>query len=406
MTNDPDDDTVMPMKRIAILGSTGSIGTQTLAVIREFPREFSVEVLTAGSNMQRLAGQVREFQPETVVVGNPGLLEVLKDHLISLNGRDIPQIVAGEDALADVVSKTTLDAVVIGLVGFLGLLPTMAALQAGRTVLTANKETFVTAGHLVQPYREQLIPLDSEHSAIFQCLQGAAHPAQEIRKLYLTASGGPFRDWTHEQMDAITVEQALNHPNWTMGQKVTIDSATMMNKGLEIIEAHHLFHVPFEAIEVVVHPQSIVHSAVAYRDGSIIAQLGQPDMRVPIQYGLTWPERWPMTDAQVHLDLPQLGQLDFRPADTERFPCLELARHAGTTGGTLPVVLNAADEMAVSAFLNRQIPFLEIPRVIERLMEQHMATSGWQAHPVLDEIIAVDQWTRRMFEEYRVLQLA
>ncbi len=385
------------MKQIAILGSTGSIGSQTLTVLQQFPTDFQVMGLAAGGNITVLARQIQIFKPQVVAVASSekatALTALLKNHGVE----HLPQILMGPEGLCQVATLPQVETVVIGLVGFIGLLPTLKALKSGKQVLTANKETFVTAGHLVKPYLRQIVPLDSEHSAIFQCLQGSQAPEKEVHKIYLTASGGPFRELPLEQLHHVTVEQALNHPNWSMGDKITIDSATMMNKGLEIIEAHHLFQLPLEKIEVVVHPQSIVHSAVAYVDGATIAQLGEPDMRVPIQYGLTYPKRCPTAFSELHLDLTTLGTLQFYPADETRFPCLRLARWAAETGGTLPVVLNAADELAVEAFLKGNIGFMEIPKRIEWVMKLHMP--HWADQPTLETIIAVDTWTRQTFTE-------
>ena len=388
------------MKQIAVLGSTGSIGTQTLDVIRQFPDLFRIRALSAGHNIELLSRQIAEFAPEAVCVASAQTAEDLKSTL-SHHAISCPEIVWGDERLARMAGLTPADTVVIGVVGFSGLLPTLEALQAGKKVLTANKETFVTAGHLVAPYLSQIIPLDSEHSAIFQCLQGQSSQQNNIRaksvyKLYLTASGGPFRNHTTGQLAHVSVAEALNHPNWSMGPRVTIDSATMMNKGLEIIEAHHLFGTPLNDIEVVIHPQSIVHSAVGFQDGSMIAQLGLPDMRVPIQYGLSYPDRWPTPYPELHANLATLGALEFAPADPERFPCLRLARWAAETGGTLPVVLNAADELAVQAFLSEKIRFTDIPRHVERFMTQHMPE--WESTPSLQQIIALDREIRNAFE--------
>ncbi len=384
------------MKRIAILGSTGSIGTQTLSVIEQFPESFQVVALSAGANLARLVQQAAQFHPEWVCIAHPEQLEALQQQLIRASVSPMPKLVAGTEGLVRLATLPDADTVVVGLVGFTGLLPSLEALKSGKQLLTANKETFVTAGHLVQPYLQQIIPLDSEHSAIFQCLQGCQDVRTEVLKLYLTASGGPFREYSQFELERVTVAQALKHPNWSMGDRVTIDSATMMNKGLEIIEAHHLFGLPFNRIDVVVHPESIVHSAVHYVDGSILAQMGQPDMRVPIQYGLTFPARWINPVSETHLDLAQLSRLHFEPGDPERFPCLRLARWAGETGGTLPVVLNAADEMAVATFLKEEIAFTEIPRWIEAVMQRHL--SDWQANPTLERIIETDAWARQAFQ--------
>lgn len=383
------------MKRVGILGATGSIGSQTLAVLEAFPDRYRVAALSAHRNMALLARQIQQFSPEAVAVGSEQKARELETLLAEQCVLERPEILIGEPGLLHLVSLPDVDVLVIGLVGFAGLMPTLKALEAGKRVLTANKETFVVAGHLVQPYLSRIVPLDSEHSAVFQCLQGCRDPQREVRTLYLTASGGPFRETPPDQLTHVTPEAALRHPNWTMGEKVTIDSATMMNKGFEIIEAHHLFGLPIERIEVVVHPQSIVHSAVAFTDGSVLAQMGQPDMRVPIQYGLSYPARWPEVSESVHLDLTRMGTLTFQPADENRFPALRLARWAGETGGTLPVVLNACDELAVEAFLHGQLGFTQIPESIEAVMRQHMP--DWEGMPSLSRIIETDAWARDMF---------
>lgn len=386
------------MKRVVVLGSTGSIGTQTLAVIEQFAGRFEVVGLSAGQNVPLLVEQIQRFGPRAVVVSSEEKAGAVRQCLSQWGGGEAqwPEIGVGEAGLVDLAMHPDADAVVVGLVGYVGLLPTLKALAAGKQVLTANKETLVVAGHLVEPYLDQIVPLDSEHSAVFQCLKSSHRPRHEVHKVYLTASGGPFRSYTKEQLAHVTVEQALCHPNWSMGHKVTIDSATMMNKGLEIMEAATLFKLPLEKIDVVVHPQSIVHSAVAFVDGSVVAQMGQPDMRVPLQYGLTYPERWETPFESVHLDLSRLGSLVFEPADPDRFPCLQLARWAAQVGGTMPVVLNAADEMAVRAFLAGCIPFTDIPRQIERLMTLHQ--TDVTPHPDLSCIHQVDAWCRETFQ--------
>ncbi len=384
------------MKRVAVLGSTGSIGTQTLSILAHYHQAFQVVALAAGRNTSLLADQVQAFSPQLVCVADENALGDFRDKLAHDSKYPLPFIAVGETGLCDIVTHEDVDIVVVGITGFAGLLPTLRALEAGKKVLTANKETFVVAGHLVAPYLDQIVPLDSEHSAIFQCLQGCQSPQTEVRKLYLTASGGPFRSISPDALASVTPQQALQHPNWQMGPKVTIDSATMMNKGLEIIEAHHLFQMPLNQIEVVVHPQSIIHSAVAFNDGSIIAQLGQPDMRVPLQYGLTFPERWSATDSDLHLDLTQLSQLELYPADPDKFPCLALARQAAKIGGTMPVVLNAADELAVDAFLKGRIGFMDIPRLIEQVMNLH--AKDLTSCPSLSTIQDLDQRVRGQFD--------
>lgn len=382
------------MKHIVILGSTGSIGTQTLDVLGAFPDAFNVVGLSAGSNMALLAQQVVTTQPSVVCVGTSDHAATLAALLAQHEYRQPPEILVGEEGLCTLAACPEAETVVVGLVGFTGLPPTLAALQAGKQVLTANKETFVVAGPLVKPYLSQIIPLDSEHNAIFQCLQGAQR--SEVRKIFLTASGGPFREMPLDQLADVTPEQALRHPTWTMGDKVTIDCATMMNKGLEVIEAHYLFAQPLDNIAVVIHPQSMIHSAVAFVDGSILAQMGCPDMRIPLQYGLTYPKRWPTPFAQLHLDLTQLGSLEFLPVDAVRYPCMRLARWAAEIGGTLPVVLNAADEMAVQAFIRGAIRFTDIPRLIEQIMQTHLPEV--MSSPTLAEITQVNCWTRQRME--------
>jgi len=376
------------MKTIAVLGSTGSIGTQTLQVIQSFPDQFRVVGLAAGNNMALLAEQIMRFQPQSVSVSSS---EKVAELQFFLPGAALPKILVGGEGLTELAQDSASTCVVIGLSGFTGVLPTLKALESGKQVLTANKETFVTAGHLIQAYLHQIIPLDSEHSAIFQCLQGCEKPKTEIDKLTLTASGGPFLTMPLNQLGSVTVAQALRHPNWSMGSKVTIDSATMMNKGLERIEATMLFGVDLDQVELVIHPQSIVHSAVSFCDGSMLAQLGLPDMRIPIQYGLTYPERWPTSSR--HLDLTACRQLDFMTPEPERFPCLALAEEAARQGGSMRVVLNAADEVAVEAFIQGQISFTDIPNMIDHAMSRHEKITN----PSLAEIIEVDKITRQNF---------
>lgn len=385
------------MKRIGILGATGSIGTQTLQVIADFPDQFQVVALSAAQNMVRLAEQIKQFNPTHVCVGSAQAKTELEALLNNKNKNHPLHIEVGTEGLNTLTHNPEIDTWVIGLVGFIGLEPTLTALKQGKQVLTANKETLVVAGHLVQPYLQQIIPLDSEHSAIFQCLQGIQNPTTEIHRLFLTASGGPFRETPVADLKHVTPQQALQHPNWVMGQKVTIDSATMMNKGLETIEAHHLFGVSFKQIEVVIHPQSIVHSAVGLADGSILAQLGHPDMCTPIQFGLTYPYHQKTPHAARHLALTELQQLTFEPVSADKFPCLQLAQWAGEQGGTMPVVLNAADELAVEAFLAGKIGYLDIPKHIEALLKQHLEENT--ANPSLETIAHIDHWTRTAFEK-------
>jgi len=353
------------MKRITVLGATGSIGLRTLELVSSFPDEFTVAALAArGSTVERLADLCRKYAPEVVAVLDPTVV----DRLARLLGPGGPELLGGPDGLVTAAREVSADVVVSALVGGAGLLPTMAAIQAGRAVALANKETLVMAGELMtRAARERgvpLLPVDSEHSAVFQCLAG--HNRGDVHRILLTASGGPFRELPKDALTRVTVQDALQHPTWKMGAKITIDSATLMNKGLEIIEARWLFDVAPEQVQVVVHPQSIVHSMVEYIDGSVIAQLGVADMGVPILYALTYPERRPAPAAR--LDLPAVGALTFFEPDVAKFPCLRLAREALERGGTAPVVLNAANEIAVAAFLEGRIGFTMIPEVIERVL--------------------------------------
>lgn len=353
------------MKNIAILGATGSIGSSTLEVVRNNPDKLRVRALTGGKKWQQLAKQALEFKPDLAVIADKNAYNDLK---AALAGTSI-KIEAGNEAVIAAVEVEPLDAVVAAIVGAAGLLPVMAAIEKGRQICLANKETLVVGGSLVMQAVKKagvdLLPVDSEHSAIFQCLQGS--PEKSLNKIIITASGGPFRTFSRGQLLSVTPEQALKHPNWDMGGKITIDSATLMNKGLEIIEAHWLFKTDYDDIEVVVHPQSIIHSLVEFSDGSIIAQLGWPDMRLPIQYALSWPQRWsPPVPA---LDLVRVGSMTFEEPDLTRFACLAYAIEAGRAGGIMPCVLNAANEVAVAAFLKRQIGFAEIPALIRKTMD-------------------------------------
>ncbi|HTF82179.1 MAG TPA: 1-deoxy-D-xylulose-5-phosphate reductoisomerase, partial [Cytophagales bacterium] len=348
-------------KHIAILGSTGSIGTQALEVVRANPDRFEVEVLTAQNNAELLIKQALEFQPNTVVIQNEAFYATVKSALAS---EDI-KVYTGDNALADVVTMGSIHVVLTALVGYAGLLPTVNAIKAGKTIALANKETLVVAGALInelaKKHKVQIFPVDSEHSAIFQCLVGEYGNA--VEKLILTASGGPFRGKDLMYLKTITKEQALKHPNWSMGSKITIDSATLMNKGLEVIEAKWLFDVQASQIEVVVHPQSIIHSLVQFGDGSIKAQLGLPDMKLPIQYALSYPDRY--FNEFPRFDFTKYPNLSFEPPDLKTFKCLGLAYQAMGIGGNAPCVLNAANEIAVAAFLNEAIGFTDIPEVIE-----------------------------------------
>jgi 1-deoxy-D-xylulose-5-phosphate reductoisomerase len=374
------------MKKITILGSTGSIGTQTLDVIANDPESYQVVGLSAGNNLPLLIEQAKQFRPSTVCLSTKDLAEQAKAELPSAI-----QVLYGEEGLVEIAANNDADVVVTAIVGSRGLPATLAAIEAGKTIGLANKETLVTAGHIVMERAKQkgvsIIPVDSEHSAIFQCLNGEDRKA--LQQLTLTASGGSFRDRSREQLVGVTVEEALNHPNWSMGAKITIDSATMVNKGLEVIEARWLFDVTYDQINVLIHPESIIHSYVEFSDNSVIAQLGLPDMRVPIQYALTYPERYPSPTGR--LDLAAIGKLHFREMDFVRYPCLKLAFDCGRAGLSAPTVFNAANEVAVARFLDGEIDFLGIERVLERVLERHSVT----AVNDLQAIAEVDEWARK-----------
>jgi 1-deoxy-D-xylulose-5-phosphate reductoisomerase len=387
------------MKNLTILGSTGSIGTNALKIVAQFPDHFTAKVLTAGQNISKLAEQIKQFRPELVAVfdenGAADLERVLpKDAGV--------KIVYGESGYQTAASYETSDMVLTAIVGAAGLMPTIAAIEAGKDIALANKETLVMAGELVMQLARRnqvdIIPVDSEHSAIFQCLMGQR--ASDLDVLLITASGGPFMNMPAQAFSDVSPEAALNHPNWQMGPKITIDSATLMNKGLEVIEAKHLFHVEMDRIRVVVHPQSIIHSMVSFRDGSILAQLGIPDMKGAIAFALSFPERLPL--AQPLPDFARIGSFTFKEPDIRKFSCLGLAMEAGRTGGTLPAVLNAANEMAVHAFLERRLPFDQIPIVIEQTLANHTH----QPAPSLDDILSADQWARKAASRLIVLQTA
>ncbi|MFC5532491.1 1-deoxy-D-xylulose-5-phosphate reductoisomerase [Cohnella yongneupensis] len=373
------------MKKIAVLGSTGSIGTQTLDVISREPDSYEVVGLAAGNNVDLLLEQVRAFRPKLVSVGTKEAAEALK-----LQVPSGVKVVHGEEGLIEVAAGSGATYVVCALIGSIGLRSTLAAIDAGADIGLANKETLVTAGHIVMQRAKEmgvaLLPVDSEHSAIFQCLNGENTKA--IKRLVLTASGGSFRNRTREELRGVTVEDALKHPNWRMGAKITIDSATMVNKGLEVMEAHWLFGLPYDRIDVVLHPESIIHSMVEFVDTSVMAQLGNPDMRVPIQYALTYPERKP--SPATPLDLLAAGSLNFRPMDFERFPCLRMAYEAGRAGGTATTVFNAANEIAVARFLKGEIAFLAIEDIISEVLSRHDAI----ATPDLETILEADRWAR------------
>ena len=379
------------MKSICLLGSTGSIGRQTLDIVAAFPEQFRVTSLAADSQVELLAAQALRFHADTVVIYREELLPQLRELLAGTDTR----ILAGMDGLCEIACESNCDLVLTAMVGGVGLKPLLAAAAAGKVIALANKEPLVAAGNIVMQTVKDggatLIPVDSEPSAIFQCLQG--QDVAGLDHILLTASGGALKDLTDAELERVTPEQALRHPTWQMGAKITIDSATLMNKGLEVIEACHLFNLPLEKVRIIIHPQSIVHSLVAFCDGSLLAQLGTPTMRTPIQYALGYPSRLPHNWAP--LDLMQVGELSFSAPDFSRFPCLRLAHQAARTGGSLPVVLNAANEVAVAAFLEHRIPFLALPRIIEEALNAHQLIT----QPTLDEIFAVDHETRQLTEE-------
>jgi 1-deoxy-D-xylulose-5-phosphate reductoisomerase len=374
------------MRSLSILGSTGSIGLSTLDVVRQHPEKFSISGLAAGKDVTRLAEQIREFQPAAVSVMDADAAKKLHK-LLGDSKTDILYGIEGATAVATVEEA---DMVVSAIVGAAGLIPTVSAIKAGKHIALANKETLVVAGELVsdlvQKHKVQLLPVDSEHSAIFQSLQG--HRTEDVVRIILTASGGPFRNTSAEELKHVGLQQALKHPQWTMGAKITIDSATMMNKGLEVIEAHWLFAMPADKISIVVHPQSIIHSMVEYRDGCVMAQLGTPDMRAPIAYALAWPER--CESGIPKLDLAKIGTLTFEEPDMERFPALRLAFDALKAGRTYPAVLNAANEIAVAAFLDQKIRFIEIAETVDKTMQAHEAYTPVE----LEDYLQADQWAR------------
>ncbi|MBY0010064.1 1-deoxy-D-xylulose-5-phosphate reductoisomerase [Paenibacillus typhae] len=375
------------MKRISILGSTGSIGTQTLDVVAMHPDQFIVDGLAAGSNTDLLLEQVRRFNPRRVSVSSKQHAEEIRSSLPAG-----VELFYGNEGLVEIAAGGEAETVVTALVGSVGLQSTLAAIEAGRHIGLANKETLVTAGHLVTELANRkgvkLLPVDSEHSAIFQCLNGENRA--DIASITVTASGGSFRDYTRDQLVNVTVEDALRHPNWSMGAKITIDSATMVNKGLEVIEAHWLFSLPYEKINVLLHPESIIHSYVEFCDSSIIAQLGSPDMRVPIQYALTYPNRWPSPASR--LSLAEIGRLTFREMDYVRYPLLKLAIECGKAGGTATTAYNAANEVAVARFLRREIPFLRIEEIINEVLQRHENA----VNPNLQQIEQCDAVTREI----------
>ena len=386
----------MRLRRVAILGSTGSIGVNTLDVIRSHPERFKVVALTAGKQVDRLAEQCLEFNPAIAVVadadGAARLSAILKDKKIAT------EVLYGPEAMVTAVTQSNCDTVMAAIVGAAGLVPALAAAKAGKRVLLANKEALVMSGDLfmqaMQSGGGELLPIDSEHNAIFQCLPQqftkAPHGYLGVEELWLTASGGPFRDTPISELSVVTPEQACAHPNWVMGRKISVDSATMMNKGLEVIEAFWLFGLPLGKIKVLIHPQSVVHSMVRYRDGSVLAQMGQPDMRTPIAYGLAWPER--IHAGVAPLNLTQFSALSFTEPDLARFPCLALAFSAAKTGGTAPAILNAANEIAVAAFLDAGLPYLRIPEVVEKTLNHIQSVPASS----LELILEVDAQARQV----------
>jgi len=390
----------MTIKTLAILGSTGSIGVNTLDVVRAHPERFKIVALTAGKQVDRLAQQCIEFKPAIAVVadatGAAHLEKLLRDQSVNT------QVLYGPQALVTAVTDSGCDMVMAAIVGAAGLVPALAAAKAGKRVLLANKEALVMSGNLFMQAMKQgggeLLPIDSEHNAIFQCLPAqfskTPDPRLGVDELWLTASGGPFRNTPLEQLASITPEQACAHPNWVMGKKISVDSATMMNKGLEVIEAYWLFGLPLEKIKVLIHPQSVVHSMVRYRDGSVIAQLGQPDMRTPIAYGLAWPER--IEAGVAPLSLTQLAALSFSEPDFAHFPCLSLAFAAAKAGGTAPTVLNAANEIAVAAFLDEGMPYLRIPLVVEKVLNTLPVVNADSIECILD----IDVQARKVARDF------
>ncbi|MBA4349069.1 MAG: 1-deoxy-D-xylulose-5-phosphate reductoisomerase [Thermodesulfovibrio sp.] len=380
------------MKNIAILGSTGSIGRSALSVISMFPDTFKVVGLTAGKNISLLMEQIKLFKPKVVAVGDRETYTKLKDAMDSLQS---PDMLYGTEGLSNVASMPDADTVISAIVGSAGLIPTISAITAGKTVALANKETLVMAGNIVMSeiskYGVTLLPVDSEHSAVFQCIKG--YNKSSVKRIILTASGGPFLGKKTKELENIMPEDALRHPNWSMGKKITIDSSTLMNKGLEVIEAHYLFDMPMDRIDVLIHPQSLIHSIVEFNDGSYIAQMSKPDMKGPIAFSLSCPER--LQDVVEPIEWEKLSGLTFQKPDTETFPCLSLAYSAIETGGTMPAVLNASNEVAVHAFLNGLIGFNDIPVVIRKVMDSHVVQPADDIHIIIE----ADRWARDTIRE-------
>ncbi|CAM9542791.1 unnamed protein product [Ectocarpus sp. 6 AP-2014] len=398
-------------KKIALLGSTGSIGTQTLDICREKPENFEVVSLAAGSNVDLLAKQIALFKPKMVSVATEDLVPTLRERLsdMGVRGADLPTVTSGAEGIVATACHDDADTVVTGIVGCAGLLPTVEAIKRKKTIALANKETLIAGGPAVLPllkeYGVDMVPADSEHSAIFQCLQARCSPYRRyyapgfppgaLRRIILTASGGAFRDWPAADLAKVTVADALTHPNWDMGAKITVDSATMMNKGLEVIEAHYLFGADYDDIDIVVHPESIIHSMVEAQDTSVIGQLGWPDMRLPLLYSLSWPHRVRMSYDK--LDLAKLSKMTFKEPDRVKYPCIDLAYAAGREGGSMTAAMNAANERANEIFRKEVISFLDIPRVIEVVMEAHKA--DLMATPSIEDIVNVDLWARGKVDE-------
>jgi 1-deoxy-D-xylulose-5-phosphate reductoisomerase len=376
------------MKKITILGSTGSIGLNALSVIEKNPQRFQVEALAAGSNIKLLFKQIEKFKPKVVAVSTKDSAVKLRE---ALNAKSKVKILYDEEGLKEIASFPSADIVISAISGSAGLIPTIAAIEANKDIALANKETMVMAGEIVTKRAIKkgirIIPVDSEHSAIFQCLEG--HKRRNLRKIILTASGGPFLNFTRNELKKVSLGQTLRHPKWKMGKKITIDSASMMNKGLEVIEAKWLFNVDIGDIDVLIHPQSIVHSLVEFIDGALLAQMGVPDMKIPIAYALTYPER--IINDLPPLNLAKTGNLEFLKPDIKKFPCLDMAYTAGLCGGTAPAVLNAADEVAVSAYIENKIRFIDLPEIIEKILSRHDSNSD----PSLDDILQADLWARR-----------